>query len=192
VKARRVTLLLLLLAAAGALWVWRGGLHWQAAQGVDGEAAQAAYDYEARQVVLRQIDPDGRLQFQVEAQEIVQLPDGRITARGLTLYHDPAGSEPGGPNRWTLTADSGELPAEGGVVTLAGHVQASGVPVGSRGPVTFATTRLRYDMTRLELCSDDEVQLAWGGNSARSQGLCFNVGTSEVTGSEGNAILVPQ
>jgi LPS export ABC transporter protein LptC len=188
-----VILLLLLAAAAVALWLRHDGQAEQAQAGPDSDSAQVAYDYKARNVVLRQMGPDGRLAFQVEAREITQLPDsGRITAEGLTLYHDPAGTEPGGPNRWTLTADRGELPAEGGVVTLAGNVQAQGIPVGGRTKVTFATARLQYDMAKQELCSDGEVRLTMGDNTTRVQGLCFNVGTNEGRGSQVDAIVVPR
>lgn len=191
-NSRRTWLLLLLLAvAAAAFWYGRGE---PGGSGAGGSAEpQVAYDYEAHDVVLRQMGPDGRLLYQVEARQITQLPDsGRITAQGLTLYHDPPGTEPGGPNRWTLTADNGELPAAGGVITLDGNVQARGIALGGRTPVTFATARLRYDIGAQELCSDDEVQLTWGGNTMRNQGLCFNFGTNEMSGMDGNAVLAPR
>jgi LPS export ABC transporter protein LptC len=175
-KAWRVTGLLVLLAAA-ALWLWRGGLDRPAEETRDVDAAQAAYDYEAHQVVLRQMAPDGRLQFQVQAREITQLPDGRISAVGLTLYHDPPGSEPGGPDRWTLTADSGELPAEGGVVALAGRVRARG-KWGGRTTVTFATEHLQYDMAAEEFSSADLVQITLGETFIEGRGLRANIRTS--------------
>ncbi len=159
------------------------------------ETPQAAYDYQAHDVVLRQMGPDGRMAFQIEAQQITQLPaNGRIiNAQGLTLYHDPPGTEPGGPNRWTLTADSGELPAEGGTITLAGKVRAHGIPVGSRIALTFATEHLQYDMTAQEITSADEVLLTWGGNTMRGRGLKANIKTTDVElGSEIHATLVPR
>ena len=192
-KPWRVIILLLLAVAAAALWVRHRGNEQQARSSQDAAATQVAYDYEAHDVVLRQMGPDGRLAFQIEARQITQLPDsGRISAQGLTLHHDPSGAGPDGPNRWTLTADSGELPAEGGVVTLAGNVRAQGVPVGGRTQVTFATDSLRYDMDTQELCSDGEVQLTFGSNTTRVQGLCFNVQTNEARGSEVDAIVVPR
>jgi len=192
-NGRRLALLVLLLVvAAGALWTWRSG---QDGQTTPGGAAppQQAYDYEAHDVVLRQMGPDGRLQFQVEARQITQLPEsGRIAAEGLTLYHDPPGTEPGGPNRWTLTADRGELPAEGGVVTLAGDVRAKGILVGGGGAVTIATGHLQYDLATQELGTDDDVQLTWGATTTRIRGLHFNVRTGEGLGSEINATLDPR
>jgi LPS export ABC transporter protein LptC len=178
-NTRRSVLLLLLLAvaAAAALWFSRarqGGPE----SGEPQTATQLAYVYKANGVVLRQMRPDGRLAFQVEARQITQLPDGgSISAQGLTLYHDPPGTEPGGPGRWTLTADSGELPAEGGVVTLAGHVQAHG-KWGGRTAVTFTTEHLQYDMATEEFSNDDLVQITLGENFIEGRGLRANIKTS--------------
>jgi LPS export ABC transporter protein LptC len=189
---RLLVLLGLLALAVVALWIGRREQDRQASP-QQAEAPQVAYDYEAHDVVVRQMGPDGRLEFQVQARQITQMPaSGRIEAQGLTLYHDPPGTEPGGPNRWTLTADSGELPAEGGVVTLAGHVRARGVPLGGGGAVTFATEHLQYDLATQELGSDDDVQVTWGANTTRIRGLRFNIRTGEGLGSEINAILDPR
>ena len=105
----RIAIVLLLLGAgAAAFWMSRS-------EPGDGDAsaddtAPVAYDYEANDVVMRQMGPDGRMAFQIEAKEITQLPDtGKVTARGITLYHDPPGTEPGGPNRLTLTADNDKI-----------------------------------------------------------------------------------
>lgn len=177
----RLMSLLALLAALGGGWWLLNGRQGSAPAATAEEPAQVAYNYEARDVVLRQMGPDGRMAFQLEAREITQLPDsGMITARGLTLYHDPPDTEVGGPNRWTLTADSGELPVDGGIVTLTGKVRARGVPSGSRAAMTVATERLRYDMTTQELTSDDVVQLQWRNTSVRGRGLRANIRTGDV------------
>jgi LPS export ABC transporter protein LptC len=181
----RLILLLVLLAAGSAgYWILRSQPE-PADAGED--AAQVAYDYEANDVVMRQMDPDGRMAFQIEAKAITQLPDsGRVTARGLTMYHDPPGTEPGGPNRLTLTADSGELPAEGGVVTLTGNVRAHGIPKGKRTAMTITTERLRYDMTTQELStgSDEFFRLTMGGIRTQGKGLKANLRTSQISAGE--------
>lgn len=150
---------------------------------LDGQAApatQAAYDYEAHDVVLRQMGPDGRLAYQIEAQQITQLPDsGKVIAQALTLYHDPPGTPVGSPNRWKLTADQGELPAEGGVVTLTGKAHARGIPVGTSTAVNVATERLRYDIAAQELGSDTEVQLDWGKARMRCRTMQANIATGD-------------
>lgn len=187
-------LVLLLALTAMAAWFWNVR---QMEQGQAGDGAQplpAAYDYEAHDVVMRQMDPDGRLAFQIEARQITQLPDsGRITALGLTLYHDPPGTPIGGPNRWTLTADRGELPAEGGVVTLTGNVRARGIPVDGRFPLTITTQSLRYDMNTQELSSDELVRFSRGNNGIQGEGrgLRVNVRTGVLELEKGNATFAP-
>jgi LPS export ABC transporter protein LptC len=179
-KGWRIVLVLVLLGVgAAAFWMSRSQPG-QADAGEDG-AAPVAYDYEASDVVLRQMGPDGRMAFQIEAMEITQLPDsGKVTARGLTMYHDPPGTEPGGPNRLTLTADSGELPVEGGVVTLTGKVRARGVPKGRRTQMTIATESLRYDMATQELSNDDLFRLNMGGIRVEGRRLRANLQTGQV------------
>jgi LPS export ABC transporter protein LptC len=179
-KGWRAILLLVLLAVGGAaIWILRSQPDQQDAG--DTDAAQVAYDYEASDVVMRQMGPDGRMAFQIEAKQITQLPDsGRITAHGLTLYHDPPGTEPGGPNRLTLTADSGELPAEGGVVTLTGKVLAHGIPKGKRSEMTITTESLSYDMATQELSSEVSYRLTMGGFRAQGEGVKANLSTEEI------------
>ncbi len=185
----RVVILLVLLAAGAAAY-WMSRSQPGEADTAQDDTAPVAYDYEASDVVLRQMGPDGRLAFQIEAKEITQLPDsGKVTARGLTMYHDPPGTEPGGPNRLTLTADNGELPVEGGVVTLTGKVRAHGVPKGKRVQMTIATESLRYDTTTQELSTDDFFRLTMGGIRANGRGLKANLGTGEVGGLDLSADL---
>jgi LPS export ABC transporter protein LptC len=191
----RIFGLLLLLALAGtAAWFWNVRQMEQAHDATGREPPQTAYDYEAHQVVMRQMDPDGRLAFQVEARQITQLPDsGRVTALDLTLYHDPPGTAVGGPNRWTLKADRGELPPEGGVVILTGHVRAHGIPVEGRSALTITTTSLRYDMATQELSSDELVRITLGANGIQGEGrgLRANIRTGSLELESGNATFVP-
>ena len=130
---------------------------------------ELAYDYEARDVVVRQMDPQGRLEYQLEAGQITQQPqDGQIAATGLTLTHDPPGSPPGGAQRWTMTAERALLPADGGVVVLEGNVRASGQLPGRRVPLDFSAAALRYDLDQQLITSEGEVAVTWGrGNVLR-------------------------
>jgi LPS export ABC transporter protein LptC len=149
--------------------------------GAEADAAAAAYDYEARGVTVRQMGTDGALLYQIEAREVRQLPDsGRIEAAGLTLTHDPPGTEPGGRNRWTLTADRAELPPDGKVVTLAGNVRATGRPVEGNAPLTLTTESLRYDMVAQEVTTDAPVTLGWGRNTLQGRALRANIRTGSV------------
>jgi LPS export ABC transporter protein LptC len=181
-KRLRLTILVVVLVlVAGAIW-WSGA--GRSRPGEDTAATQdtVAYDYEARDVVLRQMGPDGQLQFQIEAKEIRQLPDsGRMTATGLTMTHDPPGTAPGGPNRWTMTADSGELPSDGGVVTLTGNVRANGRPAeGNQQEMRFAADHLSYNLDTQDVTSDDMVNWEWGRSKGRGRGLKANIRTGDV------------
>jgi LPS export ABC transporter protein LptC len=179
-KGWHVAIALVLVAAGGAAFWMSRSQTGDADAGVD-DTTPVAYDYEANDVVLRQMGADGRMAFQIEAKEITQLPDtGKVTARGITLYHDPPDTEPGGPNRLTLTADSGELPVEGGVVTLTGKVRAHGVPKGKRTEMTIATESLRYDMNTQELSTDEYFRLTMGGIRAQGRRLQANLQTGDV------------
>lgn len=181
-KPLRIFLIIALLAlGAGAVWIARqsGG----SANTVETADAppDVAYDYEAHDVVVRQMGVDGQLQYQIDAAEIHQEPDtGQIAARALTLYHDPPGTEPGGPNRWTLTADTGVLPAGDGIVTLAGTVRAQGRPAQGKAALSVATERMRYDIHKQEISSDTNVSLNWGGNRLNGRSLRANVRTGDV------------
>jgi LPS export ABC transporter protein LptC len=171
--------IVLALLGLGATAVWLAGRGTGAGPdaGEKGPAA-LAYNYEAEDVVLRQMDRDGRLQYQVEARQIRQEPtSGRIAATGVTLYRDPPDEPLGGPRRWTLTADRGELPADASVILLTGNVHGSGRPQPGRALLDVTTERLRYDPTKQEVTSDAEVAMRWGGITVRGRGLKANIRT---------------
>src|SRR5690242_20742889 len=90
---RLIVLLLLFGVGAVALWLGSTGRSSRDLAAQTADPTQVAYDYEAQDVVLRQMGPDGRLAYQIEAKQITQLPDsGRVIAQSLTLYHDPPGT----------------------------------------------------------------------------------------------------
>ncbi|MET0281283.1 MAG: LPS export ABC transporter periplasmic protein LptC [Steroidobacteraceae bacterium] len=180
-KPLRIFIVVLVLALVGvAIWV-AGQSRKQGVAPDTAAVAPVAYDYEAHDVIVQQMGTDGRLQYQIDAREIHQEPDsGQIVARDLTLFHDPPGTEAGSPSRWTLTADSGVLPAGDGVVTLAGKVRANGRPQQGKATLTLATERLRYDVARQEITSDTSVALTWGGNRLNGSALRANIRTGSI------------
>lgn len=168
----------------GAAAIWLAGRdRGPATKGETADAApDMAYDMEAHDVVLRQMDADGRQEFQVEARQITQAPgNGEISATALTLYHDPPGTAAASPNRWTLTADGAQLPPEGGIVTFQGNVRAAGRPASGGMPVTLTTSRLRYDLDAQSLSSDADVAVTRGSMAFQARGMRFDIKTSELT-----------
>jgi LPS export ABC transporter protein LptC len=129
-----------------------------------------AYDYEARDVVVRQMGADGALQYELEAKQVTQLPrNGQITAQQLLMHHDPAGSTPGGEARWTLTADRADLPEADAPITLDGKVHAQGRLPGSQAE------RLTYNLDTQEVSTDRQVDIAKGSSRLRCGDLRMNI-----------------
>lgn len=176
--------LVVLAVGAGAFWLSGG----DRGAGDNPEAASVVpdltYDFEARDVVVQQMDESGRLLYQLEAERIAQLPDnGRIAANGLTMHHDPPGTATAGPYRWTLTAMAAELPADGSTVLFEGKVRARGRLQSNNVDLELATEELVYDLRGGEIRSDAEVALQWGkGVSGSGRPLRVNIkqGTSEL------------
>jgi len=172
-----------------------GGAVWYAINGRDAPPALAdaeddpeRHDFEAQGVVLRQLDAEGRLRYEIEAERILQLRDGGgIVASHLTLRHDPPGTEPDSPQRWVLTADEATLPADGRVASLSGKVRAHSVPAGGGAPLQLETEQLRYDMERQQVSADGRFTLTRGGNQFRGRGLRVDINEDVVNIAEGEA-----
>lgn len=145
------------------------------------EEAGNTYDYEAQDVVVRQMGADGELQYEIEAKQVTQLPrNGRISAQELVMRHDPPGSPADGAERWTLTADRADLPELGGAITLEGDVQASGRPQDSRTLLTLQTDLLTYDLESRTLATDSVVELTAGRDKLTGRGLRANIKSGTV------------
>ncbi len=181
--------------AVAALMAWLAGAGRPAAQvaGAAAENLDSAYDYDARDVVVRQMGPDGALQYEVEAKQVTQQPrNGRITASELVMHHDPAGTTPGGPRRWTLTAERADLPEQGDVVSLLGKVRAQGRLQEAQAPVKLVTEQLDYNLTAQSLASDQTVQMTWAGGTISGRKLRANIKSGDVAlESEVHGTLAP-
>ena len=180
--------------AIAALVAWQAGTGPSTTQAAtDPETTDSAYDYDARDVTVRQMGPDGALQYEVVAKQVTQQPrNGRITASELVMHHDPAGSTPGGPRRWTLTADRADLPEAGDVISLQGKVRAQGRMKDTQPPLSMVTEQLDYNLVTQDLSSTQVVDLTWAGGRARGRGLRANIKSSDVAlESEVHGNLVP-
>jgi LPS export ABC transporter protein LptC len=171
----------LVVVALGLLAVWVAGTGRRSAPASDGDSPNSAYNFEAHDVLVRQMGPDGSLQYELEARHIAQLPsDGKIQAQDLIMRRDPPGSPPGSDLRWTLSALRAELPEAGGVLTLHGKVHAQGRPQNSRILWTFATEQLAFNPQTQDLSSDQPVAATWGGNTIQGSNLRANIKSGDV------------
>jgi LPS export ABC transporter protein LptC len=180
---RRIILpLLLLVSIAIAVW-FRAGGPGAGSRTADAPGPDAEFDFEAQGVVMRQMDANGRLQYEVVANQVVQLPDGGpVRASGLTLRHDPPGTAEGSKNRWVVTAAEAELPAQGEILTLSGQVRAQGIPRGQDTSLELATEEISFNLSTQELYAKGEVEVNQGRNIIRGRGreLRANATTGEL------------
>jgi LPS export ABC transporter protein LptC len=184
----------LFVVAMAALGVWLASTGTRSGRTATGqtETAASAYDYEARDVVVRQMGPDGSLQYELTAKKINQQPkSGQISAEDLVMHHDPPGSVPGGPNRWTLRADRADLPESSTAITLQGKVRAEGRLDNSRALLSAATDQLSYNLQTQDITIDTPVDFAWGNNRSHCGSLRMNIKLGTIVQSRCNAIFVP-
>lgn len=180
-----LVVLLVVVVAGAALWQVQRQRQQQLAGALAEEDAGPVYDFEARDVTVRQMGADGRLQYELEAARLTQSANGgEVVAEQLTLHHDPAGTIPGGQHRWTLTAENARLPAEGQLMSMHGDVRISGLPRGRRTPVRIFSEQLDYDIGAQEVSSAADVKIEWGGIRSESRGFSFNIDTGNIATGE--------
>jgi LPS export ABC transporter protein LptC len=154
------------------------------------------YDYVASDVVVQQMDKDGKLLYQMQAKRVEQLPeDGRIAASDLMLHYDPhevRDESTRDQQRWTLTADAAELPENGNIVALQGNVLLRGHTTPGSAEMLVSTSRLSYNLDSQELRNDVPVRLQWGKNELSGGNLRANIKQGTVAlESEVNGHLSP-
>jgi LPS export ABC transporter protein LptC len=173
---RTLAALALVMALGGVAWL---AFHLRASRQPEAGASPDTlqYDFEAEGVVLRQLDAAGRVQYEIEAERIVQLRNaGGIIASRLTLRHDPPASAPGGPQQWLVTAEQARVPPDGRVITLTGSVHARGSAASGGGePMELRAAELNYDIEAQQVYTAGEVEFRRGGTSLAGRGLTVNV-----------------
>jgi LPS export ABC transporter protein LptC len=181
-KRVRVLATLFVAAVAGlGIWVASTGTRSGRTATDQSETSSSAYDYEARDVVVRQMGPDGSLQYELTAKQVNQQPkNGQISAQDLVIHHDPAGSVPGGPNRLTIRADRADLPESGAAITVKGKVRAEGRPQNSRATISVVTDELNYDLNTHEISTRKPVAVTQGGSTFHSDDLRVNIKSGDI------------
>ena len=162
--------------------------------GKSNDADRAAYDYEANTVTVRQMDESGRLQYEIEAQHVAQLPkDGAVMASKLTMHYDPPGRKIDESLRWKLTADSAHLTENSDVVALKGNVVARGRFSPAAGTTTFTAGSLDYNLKTQVLSNKVPFKVEWPGGQFAGVGLQANIkqGTIDKVESGAHGQILP-
>jgi lipopolysaccharide export system protein LptC len=179
------TLFAVLLAAIGAA-AWFGVVR----DPVENEVAEALPEerpnFEAQGVVLRQLNAEGKLQYELEAERIVQQANGDVTASSLSFNHQPRPDSRGKAQRWNLTAETGEFPAQGNVVRLSGKVRAEGRREGDARPLVVIADALQYDMEQDLVTVEGEANITDGRNDFIGRDARVNIATGVVTVESGH------
>jgi len=155
--------------------------------GKPSEADAAAYDYEANTVTVRQMDESGRLQYEIEAEHVAQLPqNGAVMASKLTMHYDPPGREKNESLRWKLTADSAQLPENSDVVALKGNVLVRGRLSPTAGTMSFTANSVDYNLKTQDLRSKGPFRVDWAGGVVTGEGLRANIKQGTIDSVESN------
>jgi LPS export ABC transporter protein LptC len=165
--------LLLVFAAALALWLWRSP-HSQApdtATASNGAPAQPGYVAIAAELI--DTDESGQPQYSLRAAQISQpTPAADIELEAPQFSYR-------GETAWTLTAERGVLPPSVQQISLLGSVVAHAERAGSV-PLQLRTTSLGIDMLARTADSADAVTMEWGRNRLWAAGLHADMKAGEL------------
>jgi LPS export ABC transporter protein LptC len=126
--------------------------------------------YSARDAELIQTGPDGLPLYTIDAATVRQLP-----ATGRVRLSEVRMSVHNGADRWTATAERGEILRGSKRIELHGHVRVSASIHGSHSPIRIATDSLSFN-SRVDIVSTAEpVTLTWSGQRVTARGLVANL-----------------
>ena len=156
--------LLLVVAAALMLWLWRAPRGETPESAASGDNRAAEPGYVATGAGLFDTDNDGQPQYRLRASRIAQPgPDADIELTAPQFDYQ-------GDSAWTLTAQRGVLPPSAQQINLAGDVlMRTARPDGT--PLQLQTATLAIDVPGRRAETHDPVAMAFGGNRLWAQGL---------------------
>lgn len=109
---------------------------------------------------------DGQVLYRLSAVHVVQQPaDGSVRLEEVSVNYDPAQQVP-----WRLTADTGQVLADGKMIALSGNVVAA-----TRGadnpPAIVRTDYLEFDPGTDTASTDRKVDIDYAGSTVHAVGL---------------------
>lgn len=165
--------LLLIFAAALALWLWRPPIG-TVAENDNGEANHsAAPGYVASGAELIDTNADGQPEFRMVAEHIEQpwpAADVELTSPRFSYA---------GETEWTLTAERGVLAQATEQVFLTGEVLATAARTG-QPPWQIRTYSLDADLLHQQLDTKADVAMVWGRNRLWAAGMHADIKTDRL------------
>ncbi len=139
-------------------------------------AASSTPGFVALDAQLIQTGDDGQPVYTLDATRIAQpAPQGLIYLTSPVLHYTPAGGNP-----WVVSAERGQLPQDGHTADLAGMVEASGKPQGSRQLLHFNTTLLHVDTQTDIATTAAVVHSDWAGSLLSGRGMRADLKSGEL------------
>jgi LPS export ABC transporter protein LptC len=169
---RRVWLLLII-AAALALWLWRVPTRGVVENENGGANHSAAPGYVASGAELIDTNADGVPEFRLLAERIEQpwpAADVELTAPQISYAGETA---------WTVTAQHGILQQAAEQLSLSGEVLATASRPG-QPPWQIRTDTLDADMVQKQLDAHSTVAMVWGRNRLWAAGLHADIKTDRL------------
>lgn len=122
--------------------------------------------YYVNDATLTGTGDDGHVLYRLYSAHVVQQPaDGTVTLEGVTVNYDPARDIP-----WRLTADTGQVLADGKMIALSGNVVAT--TREADGPsATVRTDYLEFDPGTDIASTDRKVVIDYAGSTVHAVGL---------------------
>lgn len=131
------------------------------------ELGTATSGYSEVHAQLIETGDDGLPLYRLDADRIDQpQPQGLIYLTNPKLDYQIQDG-----NRWTLTAERGQMPQAADVADLSGRVHAEGLPTGSQKPLRIDTEELHLDMAQHVATSAVLVHVSWGGDRLDGRGM---------------------
>ena len=156
--------LLLVFAAALALWLWQASPRQEAIDPGTATARQNAQPgYVAIGADLLDTGADGQPQFRLRAARIEQAaPNSEVVLTNPEFEHQ-------GGNAWRLSAQSGVLPPATQRLQLTGNVLATSALGGM--PIRIRSESLTVDLQQQQLDTAAAVSIEWGHNRLNATGI---------------------
>ena len=118
---------------------------------------------------------DGKLLYEIEAENAVQAEKSRIEFTGVRIRYSPGTNVP-----WIVHADEATLREGSPRIALRGHVRAVGTSGADGQDTEIRTQYLEFDPERYVVETDERVQIRVGARSLTATGMLASLNDSQV------------